>query len=747
MKKSPLRSLCPVLTTLMCWWCITLTVCLTFGANSPAVAKRIPVILDTDIGDDIDDTWALGLLLASPELDLKLVVSDYGRPQYRGRLLGKLLERFGRPDVPIGLGIEVAGVGGVESQAKWLGDYTLDRYPGKVHADGVQALVDTIMAAPEPITLIAIGPLPNIAAALQREPRIAERARFVGMHGSVRRGYGGGTTIAAEWNVKCAPRAAQAVFQAPWDKTITPLDTCGVVDLFGGDFTRLRDSASPRARIIMENYRVWAAARADLAPKQVEERSSTLFDCVAIYLAQRQDLCRMERLNLRVTDDGFTRVDPTGNPVSTATGWVDLNGFRRWMTDRLTAPSTPADCSALAQRCRALLTTNLLDFYLPAAVDAKDGGFFEVLKDGRFVPAADKFLTLQARQTWFFSTMSAEGIERERTLAAARHGFEFLQRAFLDRTNGGYFSKVTQAGQPLDSRKHAYLNSFALYALAAYHRASGDATALQAAQNLFGVMDARMHDAVHGGYHEFFHADWRPVNDPEESGYVGAIGTKTYNTHLHLMESFAELYRQWPDSVLRGRLAELLTINTCTVRVPQHNSNVDGWQPDWTMIATPANQRASYGHDLECAWLALDAAHTLGQPPVLLRSWAESLCQTSLRFGYDTEHGGLFLSGPLGQPAEDRRKEWWVQAEALVGLLELHRMTGERSYFDRFTQTLDFIERYQVAREGGWWATRETDGSPHANTSRTSPWQGAYHNGRALLLCAKALEQMSRQAP
>jgi inosine-uridine nucleoside N-ribohydrolase len=307
------------------------------AAESAAPAKRIPVILDTDIGDDIDDTWALGLLLKCPELDVKLVVGDYGRPQYRARLLAKLLQAWGRTDIPVGVGIEVAGVGGVESQGKWVGDYDLKSYPGKVHADGVQALIDTIMKSPEPVTLIAIGPLSNVAAALEREPRIAQRARFVGMHGSVRMGYGGGKDVAAEWNVKCDPRAAQKALSAPWEVMITPLDTCGVLDLFGEQHAQVRDSASPIAKAIMDNYRVWAAVRSDLAPKRVEERSSTLFDCVAIYLAISQDFCQMEKLGIRVTDDGFTRIDPAAKAMQVATAWKDLSGFRKWMVGRLTA--------------------------------------------------------------------------------------------------------------------------------------------------------------------------------------------------------------------------------------------------------------------------------------------------------------------------------------------------------------------------------------------------------------------------
>ncbi|MCX7825369.1 MAG: nucleoside hydrolase [Verrucomicrobiae bacterium] len=176
------------------------------GNAADARGAGIPVILDTDIGDDIDDTWALGLLLKSPELDLKLVVGDYGRTHYRARLLAKFLERAGRTDVAVGVGLD-NGVTGEGGQAGWVKGYDLKAYPGKVHNDGVQALIDTIMKSPRPMTLICIGPVPNIAEALRREPRIAQRARFVGMHGSVRVGYGGSPKVAAEWNVRADPQS------------------------------------------------------------------------------------------------------------------------------------------------------------------------------------------------------------------------------------------------------------------------------------------------------------------------------------------------------------------------------------------------------------------------------------------------------------------------------------------------------------------------------------------------------------
>ena len=300
-----------------------------------AKAAPAPVILDTDIGGDIDDTWALGLLLKSSELDLKLVVGDAGQASYRARVLARFLERVGRGDVPVGVGLDIEprGEGG---QAAWVKGYELKSYPGKVYSDGVQALIDTIMNSKQPVTLICIGPMPNIAEALSREPRIAQHARFVGMYGSVRVGYDGKPPPAPEWNVKCDPKACQAAFTAPWDMTITPLDTCGVVTLTGEKYRRVRDSKDPVAVDIIANYRVWAAADKNLPANFAEERSSTLFDTVAIYLAIRPELCVMEKLGIRVTDNGLTVIDPQAKQVTVATSWKDLGGYQDWIVERLT---------------------------------------------------------------------------------------------------------------------------------------------------------------------------------------------------------------------------------------------------------------------------------------------------------------------------------------------------------------------------------------------------------------------------
>jgi len=301
------------------------------GAES--APERIPVILDTDIGDDIDDTWALAFLLKSPEIDLKLVVGDNYKALYRARIIAKFLQAAGQTDLPVGIGLKPEDKAG-GGQSKWVETYDLASYPGKVHPDGVQAIIDTIMSSPTPVTLLAIGPVPNLAEALRRQPDIAKRARFVGMHGAVRKGYDGNPKPAAEYNVKQDAKSCQAVFTAPWDMTITPLDTCGLVRLRDAKYAKVRDSNDPIAKALIENYRIWCGND----PKRADSGSSILFDTVAAYLCFSNQLLKMEQLSIRVTDDGMTVIDPQGKPMNVATSWSDMAAFEDLLAQRLANP-------------------------------------------------------------------------------------------------------------------------------------------------------------------------------------------------------------------------------------------------------------------------------------------------------------------------------------------------------------------------------------------------------------------------
>ncbi len=306
----------------------------------------IPVILDTDIGDDIDDTWALAFLLSCPELDVKLIVSATGNTTFRAGVIAKVLEECGRTDIPIGIGKPTADLfeesfgsyrGHPYFQRSWMDHFEMADYTGIVYPDGVGAMIDVIMKSERPVTVIAIGPLPNLAEALSRQPLVAEKSQVVGMLGSVRRGYNNSDKIAREWNVATYVEDAQRVFHSPWPMTITPLDTCGIVKLEGARYKRVAQSNNPAARVVMDAYRSWLERPGHPPEKRWDSRqsSSTLYDTVAIYLAMSTDLFKMESLGISVNREGKTIIDTNGKTVHCALEWKDLEAFEELLVSRI----------------------------------------------------------------------------------------------------------------------------------------------------------------------------------------------------------------------------------------------------------------------------------------------------------------------------------------------------------------------------------------------------------------------------
>ncbi len=297
-----------------------------FGAEKP-----IPVIFDTDIGSDIDDTWALALILASEELDLKMVVTDSHDTVGKAKIVAKFLETIGRSDIPIGIGEKMDENPG--SQYAWARNYELQNYPGIVHEDGVKAMISMILSASEPMTLLVTGPCPNIEAALKQSPNIVQNVRVVAMSGSVDLGYGGKVTPDAEYNVRDAISASEAMYTAEWDLTIAPLDTAGLVQLVGEQYQTLLRKSNPLIHLLLENYREWGTAGKHRVDPDI--RSTILYDTVAVYLVFDQSLCEMRDIPLKVDYRGLTLRDPNAKVIHCAMNWIDLVKFKNLIIQRL----------------------------------------------------------------------------------------------------------------------------------------------------------------------------------------------------------------------------------------------------------------------------------------------------------------------------------------------------------------------------------------------------------------------------
>jgi inosine-uridine nucleoside N-ribohydrolase len=297
--------------------------------------RKISVILDTDIGLDIDDTWALGFLLKCPELDVKLITTTSDNTPLKAKLVAKFLEIVNRTDIPIGIGPQENDEKGFLFD--WVKDYEISEYPGMIYKNGVNALCSTVMDSPDPLTLIAIGPLGTVSEALKENPNIIENSRFVGMHGSIYQGYDGGI-VSEEYNVEKNIQACKEVFEATWEKTITPLDTCGKIILSGKHYERILESNALIVNLIKDNYAIWKTNMENQygKPKSlIENQTSVLYDTVAIYLGFSEEFLNIEELPIEVTSTGLTKISENGNLIRCAISWKDLDAFKALLVDRL----------------------------------------------------------------------------------------------------------------------------------------------------------------------------------------------------------------------------------------------------------------------------------------------------------------------------------------------------------------------------------------------------------------------------
>lgn len=290
-----------------------------------------PVILDTDIGDDIDDTWALGMLMGCRSLAPRLIVTTDGDTAARGRLVAKMLQCTGSTEVPIGIGRITNDAR--PAQADWLEGWDPANYEGKMHEDGARAMIEAIEASREPLTIITIGPLTNLAEALRRRPEITRNARVVAMAGSLRTASGG-EAEPAEHNVATDPQALREVLAAAWPVVLAPLDVCGDVTLEGDAFDRIRTSPRPWPRVIMENLDAWRSPRVHSIPLN---RSTVLFDTVAVAAAVDLTWFEVERQPINVTEQGRTVIDGQhGKFCHCLTGWTNRSGFEQFLLQTLT---------------------------------------------------------------------------------------------------------------------------------------------------------------------------------------------------------------------------------------------------------------------------------------------------------------------------------------------------------------------------------------------------------------------------
>lgn len=392
-----------------------------------------------------------------------------------------------------------------------------------------------------------------------------------------------------------------------------------------------------------------------------------------------------------------------------------------------------------ATRIEADLEANILPFWIHHAVDRASGGFIGALSDDLVVdnsPARGALLA--SRILWTYSAAHRRRPDAA-LLTMARHAYSDLMGTFADREHGGFFWSVGADGRPLERRKQVYGQAFAIYALTEFHRATGEREPLDQAIAVFRLIERHARDRRHGGYFEAYAQDWSPIADMRLSP-VDMNEPKSQNTHLHVMEAYTNLMRAWPDDALREAQAALLDVMLTRILDARTHHLGLFFSDTWEV----RSDRISYGHDIEASWLFWEAAEVLGDATLTarMRPAVIRIAEITLAEGLDSD-GAVFNEGsPAGLTNTD--KEWWPQAEAVVGFLNAFQMTRNERFLTAALKCWDFIESRLIDRQHGEWIRGVTrDGAPLPGHPKISFWKCPYHNGRAGMEAGSRLRQIA----
>ncbi len=379
---------------------------------------------------------------------------------------------------------------------------------------------------------------------------------------------------------------------------------------------------------------------------------------------------------------------------------------------------------------------DILEWWMENMVDHENGGFFGRMDgNGQLHPLANKGVILNTRILWTFAAAARlEGKQEYRRMAD--RAFQYLIQYFWDVANGGVNWMLDYQGNLVAGKKQIYAQAFAVYALAEYFQLTRQQAVLEKAVELFGLIEYYSRDKEKGGYIEAFSPTWSPLNDFRLSN-KDANEAKTMNTHLHILEAYTNLYRVHQAAPLRMALKGLteLFLDRFIDKDTKHLHLF--FNENWDLKSS----EISYGHDIEAAWLLVEAAELLGEKALLRQceELAVAIATVTIREGVDKD-GGLFNEGK-GQEVIDSDKHWWPQAEAVVGFYNAYQISQQEKFLLQARKTWQFIDRFLKDKTDGEWNWMVDQlGKPILDKEdKAGPWKAPYHNGR---MCMELLRRI-----
>ena len=437
------------------------------------------------------------------------------------------------------------------------------------------------------------------------------------------------------------------------------------------------------------------------------------------------------------------------------------------MTAACAASTEKEENRRMREELENSLKSELLNAWYPLSIDTAFAGFLCNFTYDWHPDASgpqNKMIVSQSRHVWTTS-QAAMFFNDDRYRKLAAHGFHFLKEKMWDETYGGFYMLRNREGGPVDhsyqDEKRAYGNAFAIYALASYYAMSGDTSALNLAQKTFLWLEKHSHDPEHKGYFDQMARDGHLLSKDRaktKAWDFSTVGWKDQNSSIHLMEAFAELYKVWPDSLLRSRLLEMLLVIRDTVTTEKGYLTLyleRNWTPvsfrDSSSTVREANyslDHVSFGHDVETAYLILEASHVLGlQSDAKTLTVAKRMVDHALANGWDNGNGGFYYEGYYFANSNsisiiNEIKEWWVQAEGLNALLLMAKLfPQEKKYDEAFRKQWEYMKKYLIDHEHGGWYRKGLDKNPdQLKSAKGSDWKVNYHESRALMNCIKMLK-------
>ncbi|GEP50919.1 cellobiose 2-epimerase [Flavobacterium noncentrifugens] len=370
----------------------------------------------------------------------------------------------------------------------------------------------------------------------------------------------------------------------------------------------------------------------------------------------------------------------------------------------------------------------ILLYWEKQAVDNVNGGFLGQIDCNEIkITDSEKGSVLNARILWTFAA-AYQNTKNKVHQALAERAFHYLANTFYDPEFGGIFWSVDHLGHPKDTKNQIYAIAFAIYGLSEYYAISDDPKTLEMAICLYEKIQKYSYDPINKGYLEAFTRDWKPLDDLRLSD-KDANEKKTMNTHLHIIEAYANLYKIWPDADLKNIITELLeTIETHFINTKTGHLKLffdEQWKERPDVI--------SYGHDIEAAWLLLQCAEVTQDEKLISRFRDYAILMTdATKEGIDSD-GGLWYEFDPETKTFVAEKHWWPQAELLIGFYNAWQLTRNKSYLDVVFTNWAFIKNHIIdSKNSEWiWGVYE-DYSPILK-DKAGFWKCPYHNGRACL--------------